>query len=503
MLGSPAVNGPPSELLSRVEKDAADDTAWTVLERSHREQNDLPALWASLAELIDARPARSDLVERLVAITPNTTEDGKRLMAVLERRLAALIAAGAATDLVAACHTDLGNLWLNAFAHGDHALEHYRAAIAADRRYVRAIYAARRLLRERGELPEADRLFELEALAEPDAKRKVALLIELGHFRVRELADLARAVDAFERAHNLEPENPLATRMLAHALTEQAAANPNSDPTEVRAVVASLYFQLATVAPPEQALSYAEEALAALPTHEAALELLEEVAAKTDRADLLPTRWVQYLEQVPEGAFAAVRRRRLGLAYIENKQPMDAIRCLEPIAKRGDPEAAELLIEIYQRLGRDDDAAGAMMTTLAGLSGKGRVPILERVLHLRVDAGREHDALEVAKEILELSPSSEVALELVEEEWTRTQEYPLLKRAYARAAEAEDVSPALRKRVLLDLAALGEGAPRGSRTRHPHVGAALHPRPHRPVAQGRPRAALRSAWTLAGAGRAP
>ncbi|MCA9602483.1 MAG: hypothetical protein KC417_10680, partial [Myxococcales bacterium] len=351
---------------------------------------------------------------------------------------------------------DLGALWENVLHRPEKALANYRHATTLDPKNVSALYAARKLLLGSGDVLEALKLLDLEVTAEPNPQRKEQLLVELGHLRLEGTGDVASAIEAFERAHNLAPENPIATRMLAQALARQAELVDPSEAGQIRDVVASLFYELALTAPPEESLAYLEDALGAAPGHGPALELFEHHAIQLERNDLLPPRWVAYIEAKPEGAFTSIRRRRLGRAYIQNKQPMDAIACLEPIADRGDPEAADMLFDLYRTLGRDDDAARTMTIAVAGLPVEQRVPRLRDALHLRIDQGKYDEAVRCAREILVVAPADEVAFELLESEYTRRNELELLQGVYRNAARAPGVSDARRTQILASLARLSE-----------------------------------------------
>lgn len=409
-----------------------------------------------LEAALERDPMDSEVVEHLIAVAPRDAVSTPRLLHALESRIRNLQRRNAAPDLLAVGYEELGEFWEQWCGRADKALANYRQAITLDARNVRALYGARQLLRADGDLHELSKLYELEATAETDQTRKVALLLELGQMRADELHDLNGAIDVLDRAHNLDPESIATTRALAGALLRKANTEPKDEAARLHDVAGSLYYDAALTLPPDEALSFAEECLAASPGHEQALNLLERLAPSSGRADLLPYRWVRYLEHTPDGPYANQRRRKLGKAYVDNKQPMDAIHCLEPLLDRGDPEAADMLVALFRTVGRDEDAVRALNVALAGLPSDKRVPRLREILHLRIDQNKHEEALAVAREILALSPADEIALDLLEEEYGRTEDWDALHEVLHRAARVPDLPVESRKQVLRDMAALCE-----------------------------------------------
>ena len=98
--------------------------------------------------------------------------DHARVAEMIERRADALSRAGADPREVAALHQRLGELWEHTFQRADKAILHYRRAFEMDATLVPAIYAAREIYRQAGNLKAVATLCELEAKAEPDPERR-------------------------------------------------------------------------------------------------------------------------------------------------------------------------------------------------------------------------------------------------------------------------------------------------------------------------------------------
>ena len=125
-------------------------------------------------------------------------------------------------EVVAVLHYRLGELLGKHEGRSDLALTHYRLAYEADPSLLRAMYEARLLHLQRGELRAACSLYEQEASTEPDVTRKVALLGEVAQ-RYHELGDHDGAVSALDRARSLAPGDVALTHALASALVERSA----------------------------------------------------------------------------------------------------------------------------------------------------------------------------------------------------------------------------------------------------------------------------------------
>jgi tetratricopeptide (TPR) repeat protein len=482
------------ELIGRLRRNPADHQAFVALRAHYHQRGD----WASLANLIEGWAGRApdgaaaaqaylesgDLVysaladrERALALYERALErmpthadslgrleaileesgDAQRLLQVLERHADRLQRVGADPRWIAGIHYRLGELLERRFQRTDRAVLHYRKAFEFDPGHVPAIYGAREIYRNAGNLKAAAQLYEMEIAAEPDLTRRASLLRELAHLRAERLGDLEGAATALGHAlaqipGDLGVMHDLATVLLRRA---DSAADPARGVAD-RQQAADLFYQMAQAVPPEHAIGYVEAALDAAPDHDRALALLDSLATHLGRPDLLPVRWVAFLRAAPDAPGALDLRRRLGHAYLEAGQIDDAIVCFEPLLDAGDGESAELLVELYRRAGRDGDVVRALSVSTSSptLSPERRVARLRELVEALVARGERDGALVRAYEILQLVPGDPEALAFAESElrargaWEQLRELEL---AMARIAELPVEARKLRLRSAAEL----------------------------------------------------
>ena len=409
-----------------------------------------------LERALERDPGHVDANHQLRALVEQSG-DPRVLLEYLERRAAAVRRTGDARAL-ADIEFQLGQLYEQTYARPDKAIAHYRRAFESDPTLVPAIYAAKEIYRGAGNHRAAATLFELEIKAEPTPERRLALYRELAHMRLEHLADLAGAINALERALDEAPGDLAVMHELASALVrraEQRGAGPTSEQERQRA--ADLWYQMAQSVPADHALSYCETALEASPGHEAALELLERTAAETGRADLLPLRWVGYLQVHPNGPRANERRRRLGFAYLTAGQTQDALICLEPLLDVGDHEAAEALIPLYRERGQHDQLTRALSAAIAGLPLQHRAPRLREIIEDLKRAGDIDGAMQRARELLEIEPGDIEAMGLLESELRLREDFPALRELLIQASRIPGAGVEAKKARLREVAELSEG----------------------------------------------
>jgi tetratricopeptide (TPR) repeat protein len=486
------MNSPADELIARLRRNPDDYPAFVALRAHYHQLGDWPSLvnllegWASRApdaraaaqaffeaadlalgalgdrargtslyeRALERNPAHLDAYARLEAVAEEFG-DLRRVAEVLERRAEATLHAAGDAPGSAAVYLQLGELYEQRFERSDRALLHYRRAWELDPQLVAAIYAAREIYRHAGNFHAAAQLYEQEVAAETDPTRRVSLQRELAHLYAERLGELDAALAVLERAlagapGDLGVMHDLATMLLRRA--DQRAGSAAGTADKVRA--ADFLYQMAQRVPPEHAVSYAEAALDAAPDHEGALALLDRVAHELGRSDLLPARWVGFLQVAPDAPAARALRRRLGEAYVEAGQLDDAIVCFEPLLDEGDAAAAERLVELYRYAGRDADVARALGVALPGLPPAQRAARLLELMDLRVAAGDRAGAAEDARALLQLDPASPEALAFLETELRTTGAWEPLRALLRDAARVPGVSVEARKQRLREVAAL-------------------------------------------------
>ena len=480
------------ELIARLRRNPDDYAAFVALRAHYHQQGD----WASLVNLLEGwatraadpraaaqafyeaadlalgalgdQPRGMSLYERTIERSPGHPEaymrlealaeesgDARRLAELLERRADSMLQAGGDPRASAALQLQLGELYEQRFQRADRAILHYRRAFDLDPQLVPAIYAAREIYRNAGNLKAAAQLYELEAAAETDLARRVSLLRELAHMRAERLTDLEGAINALGRAMGNAPGDlgvmhDLATMLLRRA--EKHGQSPAGDGDRHQA--ADLLYQMAQSVPPEHAVAYAESALDAAPDHDGAMALLEHAAMQISRPDLLPVRWVAFLQAASDAPGAMEMRRRLGEAYVDAGQLDDAIVCFEPLLEQGDAGAAERLIELYRQVGRSADVARALGVSVAGLPPEKRAPRLREMMDVLVAQGDRAGASQRAYELLQVDPASPDALAFLEDELRSRSAWQELRELLLAAARVPGLAVDSRKQRLREVAAL-------------------------------------------------
>ncbi|RLB46513.1 MAG: hypothetical protein DRJ42_27515, partial [Deltaproteobacteria bacterium] len=483
------------DLVQRLQRNPDDATAYSALRAHYHRLGDYASLanllegWAAraadvagaatayheAAELcegyLDDRPRAINLLERALEKDPlhqdscarleeifEAAGDHRRLIDLIERRAQSLANTHADPRHAAALYQQIGEIWEQRLGRVDRAINHYRKAFELDGSLVTAIYAAREIYRDAGNLKAASSLYDLEVNAEADPKRKVALLREVAHLRAEQLGDLEGAISALKRAQTQAPTDLSVMHDQATVLLKRADQREDEHSATLdRQQAADLLFQMAQGVPPDHGLAYAEAALDAAADHDGALELLERIAKDTGRSDVLPIRWVAYLQAAPNSPTTDRMRRRLGEAYVEADQLEDAIVCYEPLLERGDPEAAESLVALYRRAGRERDVVRALSVAVSGLPEGKRVSRLREIITILVAQGELGEARERAREILQIDAADPEALAFLEKDCRDRGAYEELRDLLLSAGRVPGLSADARKIRLSEVAAISEG----------------------------------------------
>jgi hypothetical protein len=261
----------------------------------------------------------------------------------LEHHARAANAADADPIELGRLHYELGNLYRDQLGRNDRAITHYRAAIDFDAAQRAAIAAARAIFTEAGKWDQVAKLLALEAESLPRGPKRVALLREQAGLLKERLADPLLATEVLREAVVFAPDDLSSQHELATLLLDQAdaAADPRRAHA-LRAEAADILHQMAQRVSDDYAFAYLEAALDAIPDHEAALELLQTVAPRMGREEVIPARWVASIQHAPEGPLSRALRLQLAVAYRTAGQVEDARLCLKPLVERGDVEALAL-----------------------------------------------------------------------------------------------------------------------------------------------------------------
>jgi tetratricopeptide (TPR) repeat protein len=383
--------------------------------------------------------------------------DYQRLAETIERHADALSRANIDPRAVAPHHQRLGELWEGTFQRPDKAILHYRRAFELDPMLVPAIYAAREIYRQAGNLKAVATLLEQEIKAEQDAERRLALLRELAHVRVEGLNDPEGALAALKRAavedpNSLEVQTDLARAYIARA---DRAKDPMIADADRRRAADSLWH-IAQSQQPNEAVETLSGALDVSPDHEGALALLERIAERVGHFELLPSRWVAYLAKAPDGPGSRERRKRLAHAYLDAGQADYAISCFEWLLEEGDADAADTLVGLYRQQGREADALRALDVAARNLPPAARVPKLREMMQMSVSTGDAAAAVGHARGILEVDPSDPEALAFVEGDLRKRQQWGELRDLLLATVRVTGLALDARKTRLREVAQICE-----------------------------------------------
>ncbi len=445
------------QLLRRLQKDPDDAAAFLALRNLYDAEQD----WASLAQILEARgerlmqvdpPNAADMYYRAAelwldrmgdiqrgggALVKALESDGlhraaglrleqlyrdagdwRSLVHTLERRVQALQerdpTSGSTNRHVAAIHHQLGEIWEQQFQRADRAIFHYRKAFETDPSCVAAYYAARELYHKAGNFKAAAVLYDLEANAEPDPQRKVALYRELAHMRTERLGDIEGAVVALKRAHAISPSDVAVMQELGTTLLRRSEAD-GAEHDRRRA--ADLFYQIAQMVDASETLAWSEAALDAAPDHEGALGLLTEQLGLSGSTDALRERYRAFLGAAPDSPYALEVRRWLGRIAMDQGPLEEAITCFEVLRDAGDPEASTLLADLYRRTGRPQDLARSLTSSIDAMPLTERVPRLRELAQVHLSLGENEQAAACMQQILNQDPGDPEAFAFLEDHY--------------------------------------------------------------------------------------
>lgn len=416
----------------------------------------------ALSQVLERDPTERAAVERLDALYRDRG-DMAALMQMLETQIEALEAydSGAATSALRAhYYQQLGEIWAQTYDRQDQAVLYFRRAFELDSSNVMALYCAREIYQQLGNYETAAKLLDLEARAETDGERRVALYRELAHTRAERLGDLEGAVVALKRALAYDPSNADVMGELALQLLRRAPMG-GGDADRTRA--ADLLYQVATTTSGEGALGYCEAALDAWAEHEGALALFEDICRDSGRLDLLADRYRRLIEPLADSPLLPDIYRRAGNLALEAGNLDEAIGYYEGLLPLNEPSDREVLTDLYRRAGRGDDLANALSADLgAGDAGSSPAPDPEALPRLRELAellrsqGREDEAEARMLEILELEPGAPEATSYLERRYRARGDWAALHQLLANVGGSQKLSAAARVVRLREAAGIAE-----------------------------------------------
>jgi hypothetical protein len=425
-------------------------------------------LHKALERDVTLREAAEDLVALLAE-----ARDVQALAEFLDAHLRRLEARGGEPAFMAELYTRLGDLWRVTFKRPEVAAPCYQRAQELDP--LRAVPGDGEVVSPpTGDPTLTARLYVAEAESETDPARKSELFVKLAKLYESVLADPDAAVRALRSALTATPNSVSVMSQLANCLTRRAAARPGEEAERDKKRVAELHYQIAQAVPPEDAIEYLEASLYAMPLHEAALHMLEDLAPRLGKELLLPRHWVNFLAQAPDGANVDPRRVRLARAYMQAGQIEDAIYTLEQAAPGG--PAAQLLEELRTQRGGSAGAPLSAATAAASAAraaapppvrarkrssaqpadGSDAIRELQRAIHDAIAARDAARAATHSRELLTLAPGEPAAFMFLESHYRKTRDAFRLRELLLSSIEVPGVSLEVRKQRMREVAALSE-----------------------------------------------
>ncbi len=336
-------------------------------------------------------PTHGGIGDRLDSIYRDAG-DWEAAVHILERRVEAIEAAdksGTRVVIRSDLHQQTGEIYDKALNDKETALLHYRRAIELDKTNIMALYAARDIYYNAGKFRNAAKLCELEAKAEKDLDRKMALYRELAHILSEHLSEHGQAVKALKRALKIKPDDTEIRIDIARTI----AATPfEKKDYKDRKWAFEYLLRTALSSPPGEGIRLARLALMALPNENAkAMAYLEKRAKKQDAPEELAAAYEQIIEDHGALADKAPYIRKLVQLYVDElNTPDEALPWLKELESLGSEEDAAL----FDRL-----AAGQQVRKSQVPSPKKKVPPIDQTQEVTAD--------EIVEERFQVDPMSE------------------------------------------------------------------------------------------------
>jgi tetratricopeptide (TPR) repeat protein len=308
--------------------------------------NDLARGVEAFLQGFEFDPGHAGIGDRLDAIY-REAEDWEAAIHILEQRLEALgkkDTQGTNVVIRSDLHQQAGEVWDRVYSNRERALEHYRKAIELDKTNLLALYGAREIYYQAGKYKNAAKLCELEARAEKDIERRIALYRELAHLLREHLSDPPQAVLALKRALKLSPESSEVKLDLARTV---ALTDISEDNKKDHRWASDYLLRAAREMSPAESLDLAKLALMALPENAAAVEFIESRAKEVGAPDELAEAYKTIIERKASLEDQAPLIRRLAKVYVEEigspEEALEWLKKIEPLGMHEDKRAIQQL----------------------------------------------------------------------------------------------------------------------------------------------------------------
>jgi len=343
---------------------------------------DLPRAFTALTAALREDPADTGALDRAEKLAEDTGA-----WAELVGDMAEVAGEIEDKEIAAGYWTRLGRWYHKNLDHLDYAVASYREALKLDPARVEAMRGLGDVFRVQQRWAElADALSAL-AEREPDRSQLLDLLLQLGDLNETQLASTARAIDAYQRAFDLDPDCDDALAALERLYRRDERWGKLARVLERRAEIYEEEGEAATAAATrrelatlradklgdmEGAIAKYEAALKIDPRDVAALHSLEELYDKVGRT----AEYLRTLERLCEVAPAGEKTKLLRRLAVESEEREGgterAIRCYEEVSQiePQSEDALRALERLYRSVERWDD----LLNVLARHAEASRAP---------------------------------------------------------------------------------------------------------------------------------
>ena len=364
-----------------------------------------------LSKALDLDRSGPNVRERLKVLL-TSQERWAELIRILEQQAEELSGDDDNKARVAEIEHQMGEIWENHLCRLDQALQHYQAAFNADGARSESIEAGRRVYETVGHWEGMASLFQLELSLCTKAKRKAALLVELGRLQWKKMRDMETAARCFNDASHLKPGDEAVQEALGDVYSEPDWPYPDG-----LEKAASIFVKIAqrreSQGDRDGAISFLRRALGANPANEAAYIRLERTYQDTGRWEDLDSLYQQRLGVAGERERVALALQRADVLERKLGDRDRARKCYEEALEHegAGGDAAGRLLEIY-RADKDHDRLANLLQDVLSIPSNQET----RIRHMMELAGlfAEHlDDVESAArlffEVLQLDPAIDKA----------------------------------------------------------------------------------------------
>ncbi len=361
----------------------------------------------------------------------------------------------------------IADLYEHRLADAARAIEWYQKALALDPQLLPALQGARRVHLHLQQWAKARDMLEAEARVSRDVQTAIDAYVGAGKLTAERLGELDRAAACYRKALERDPLHPDASRGLEDILAKSGDAADLAALHERRgeaklaqrdtAAAAGEFFLagrtwLEKVNDIRRALAAVDRALAAQPTHAAALELKGDLELKEGRFADAAAAYAVRVQQGGDPLHLAKIHLKLGALYHDHLS--DATRASAHLmsvlgADALNAEALERLAAIHSAAKNWTGAADCLRKLIEVVTDAPELARHHIALARIVDEGfgDPQEASAIYRRALELSPGDADVMERLVQIYERLNDLPELVELLERQAQTADIGRAVTLRL--------------------------------------------------------